>query len=122
MIQPTISGQMGGEAFNLAKDQWGYDVKIKTLHDGALRVIGDFWLRYGYAVNAALRPSRLQVMEKFSYWKFQEYVIRDSIIPEQYKNVIRGIFEKGVTVWGDPDDIGFTKIDNNPPIIYGYYG
>ena len=122
MIQPTISGQMGGEAFNLAKDQWGYDVKIKTLHDGALRVIGDFWLRYGYAVNAALRPSRLQVMEKFSYWKFQEYTIRDSIIPEQYKNVIRGIFEKGVTVWGNPDDIGYTKIDNNPPIIYGYYG
>ena len=122
MIQPTISGQMGGEAFNLAKDQWGYDVKIKTLHDGAMRVIGDFWLRYGYAVNAALRPSRLQVMEKFSYWKFQEYTIRDSIIPEQYKNVIRGIFEKGVTVWGDPDDIGYTKIDNNPPIIYGYYG
>lgn len=122
MIQPTISGQMGGEAFNLAKDQWGYDVKIKTLHEGALRMVGDFWLRYGYAVNANVRPRQLQVMEKFTYWKFHEYVIRSAAIPEQYKNVVRGIFEKGVTVWGDPDDIGYTRIDENPPIVEGYYG
>lgn len=121
MIQPTISGQMGGEAFNLATHQWGYDVKIKTVHDGAMRSIGDFWLRYGYALNQPLRPHTLQVMEKFSYWKFQEYVIRKATMPEQYKYVIRGIFEKGVTVWGNPDDIGYATIENNPPMYRNYY-
>lgn len=121
MIQPTINGQMGGEAFNLAAHGWGYDVKIKTVSDGAMRMIGDFWLRYGYAINQPMSPWRLQVMQKFSYWKFQEYVIRKARMPEQYKYVIRGIFEKGVTVWGDPDDIGYVDIEANAPRYANYY-
>ena len=121
LTQPTTSGQVGGEAFNLATDQWGYDLKIKMVHPGAMRLIGDYWLKYGYAINNEIYPYRLQVMTRFTYWKFTEFSIYGGQIPEQYRNAIRGIFEKGVMVWGDPDDIGNVRVTDNAPIMGNYY-
>ena len=121
LTQPTTSGQTGGEAFNLSVDQWGYDVKVKMVPSGAMRIIGDFWLRYGYAVNARLAPNRLQVMSHFTYWKFQEFTLMTTTIPEHYRNSIRGIFEKGVTVWSRPQDINNVYPADNTPVIGNYY-
>lgn len=121
LTQPTTSGQVGGEAFNLSIDQWGYDFKVKLPSAGAVRVIGDFWLRYGYAVNSFIWPDRLHVMSHFTYWKFQQFEITGAIIPEHYRNSIRGIFEKGVTVWRRPEDIGNIHPVDNKPIEGDYY-
>jgi hypothetical protein len=51
-------------------------------------------------------PNTYQVMDKFTYWKLKETYITSSTCPEGFKQTIRGIFEKGVTVWSDPSDIG----------------
>lgn len=118
LIQPTTSGQMGGDAFNLANYKWGYDVKLKMLGGAALQQVGDFWLRYGYAVNrfSTNFPESFMVMEKFTYWKLKETYITSSQCPESFKQVIRGIFEKGVTVWSNPADIGNIDIADNAPL------
>lgn len=121
LTQPTVSGQSGGEAFNLAKDQWSVDMKLKMVHPGVMRTIGDFWLKYGYAINAQYYPETLQVMTKFTYWKFTEFAVYNTNIPENYKKALRGIFEKGVTVWRNPDDIGATPAEQNEPIYKAYY-
>jgi len=118
MIQPTSSGQIGGEAFNLATHQWGYDVKVKMLQAAAMNSIGEYWLRYGYQVNRFVQniPTSFMVMEKFTYWKLRETYITSSACPETYKQAIRGIFEKGVTVWSNPADIGNIDIADNAPL------
>jgi hypothetical protein len=118
LTQPTTSGQVGGDAFNLAKYKWGYDLKLKTLQPAAMRTVGEFWLRYGYRVNQFVQsmPFDLQVMEKFTYWKLRETYLTSSECPETFRQTIRGIFEKGVTVWRDPDDIGFIDIADNEPL------
>lgn len=121
LTQPNTSGQMGGEAFNLVNDQWGYDVKVKMVNSGAMRAIGEYWLRYGYNVNAFFRPPNFSVMSKFTYWKFQEFNIQSSTIPEVYKQAIRGIFEKGVTIWREPQDIGRIDPGDNEPVRGAYY-
>lgn len=121
MTQPTTSGQIGGEAFNLAMDQWGLDLKVKLPSAGAMRVIGEFWLRYGYAVNAFVKVDRLRVMSKFTYWKMTECVINSSSIAEHYRSALRGILEKGVTVWSHPDFIGNTDNADNDIIEGDYY-
>ena len=36
-------------------------------------------------------------------------------MPEPIKNAIRGIFEKGTTVYEDPDKIGFIDWADNKP-------
>jgi len=117
LIQPTTSGQMGGDAFNLANYKWGYDIKLKMLSGAALAQVGEFWLRYGYAINRFGRmPASFMVMEKFTYWKLKETYITEAHCPEAFKQVIRGIFEKGVTVWRNPSDIGNVDIADNAPL------
>ena len=117
MIQPTTSGQIGGDAFNLATFKWGIFARLKTLQPAAMAVVGEFWLRYGYAVNRfGKMPATYQVMDKFTYWKLRETYIRSSSCPEGFKQTIRGIFEKGVTVWSNPTDIGMIDTADNAPL------
>lgn len=114
MIQPTTAGQVGGDAFLLAVHKWEIAAKIKTLMPNQRAMLGEFWLRYGYAINRFyVPPTNLMVMSKFTYWKMKEVYIRSAAIPEAYKQALRGILEKGVTVWEDPDDIGMIDIADN---------
>lgn len=117
MLQPTTSGQIGGDAFVLAKMGWRLWAKLKRVNSNAMSIIGEYWLRYGYQVHAwtTLR-SDLMVMSKFSYWKTQETNVFANGCPEEYRMTIRGILEKGVTVWNDPDDIGRIDPATNVPL------
>lgn len=114
MIQPTTAGQVGGDAFLLATYRWGYDLKVKTLDPGAMARVGETWLRYGYQVNRFIQlPPKLNLMRYFTYWKLKETYILEGNFPESFKVAIRGIFEKGVTVWAVPDYIGRVDIGQN---------
>jgi hypothetical protein len=53
------------------------------------------------------------VMTRFTYWKLRETYITAAQCPETFKQAIRGIFEKGVTVWNNPADIGNIDIADN---------
>lgn len=117
LIQPTTSGQIGGDAFNLATYKWGYDLKLKMIAPSAMAMIGEYWLRYGYSVNRfGQMPTDFHVMEKFTYWKLRETYITSAACPEMFKQALRGIFEKGVTVWRNPGDIGTIDIGDNAPL------
>lgn len=117
MIQPTTAGQVGGDAFNLATYRWGVDLKVKMLQPQVMNAIGEFWLRYGYAVNRFSRmPASLMVMDKFTYWKCKEVYVVEADCPETFKQTLRGIFEKGVTVWKNPNDIGNIDTATNAPL------
>ena len=116
LTQPTTAGQNGGDMFNIANGFCGIYLKWKRIKPGAMRQIGDFWLRYGYYVNRWITPPRdLKVMENFSYWKMQQVQIK-AYMPETFKQAIRGILEKGVTVWSDPSKINMIDLSDNEPL------
>lgn len=117
MLPPSIVGQVGGDGFLLGTVGWGIYVRIKTIGFEAMRSIGEFWLRYGYAMNTFYTiPSNFQVMSKFTYWKAAETTIFSSTCPEVFRQTIRGIFEKGVTVWSNANDIGRVDLADNAPL------
>lgn len=117
MIAPTTVGQLGGEAFNLVTDGWQVAAKVKRINPAVMRNIGEYWLRYGYAVNVfSTLPDSLHCMSRFTYWKLRETYVRASHMPETFKQTVRGIFEKGVTVWQSPNDIGVVDIGDNRPL------
>jgi len=117
LIQPTTSGQMGGEAFNIAAFKWGIFTKFKTLQPAVMATIGEYWLRYGYAINRfGQMPPTFGVMTKFTYWKLRETYITSAACPEGFKQAIRGIFEKGVTVWTNPNEMGSIDMADNEPL------
>ncbi len=118
MIQPTTSGQMAGEAFNINFGVFGLFLRFKTIDEGAMRTIGDHWLRWGYAVNRYTNtlPANLRCMTIFTYWKMLDVTIVSSAVPEFAKSAIRGILEKGVTIYRNPADIGTVDIADNAPL------
>ena len=61
-------------------------------------------------------PKKLGVMSKFTYWKLKETYIAQGDMPESAKQIIRGIFEKGVTVWNTPEDINNVDYGDNKPL------
>lgn len=117
LTQPSTSGQNGGDAFNFCKGYMGVRLKFKRLKPNFMRQVGDFWLRYGYYVNRwIVPPADLKCMENFTYWKMQSVSLSTSEVPELFKETIRGIFEKGVTVWSDPDKIYKVDLADNEPV------
>lgn len=113
LTQPSTSGQNGGDAFNLSNGYCGVLIKWKRLKTNFLVQIGDYWLRYGYYVNRWMRPPQdLKCMSRFTYWKMQQVQV-NAAMPELFKETVRGIFEKGVTVWVNPDDINNIDLADN---------
>lgn len=117
LLQPTTSGQIGGDAYNLARYQWGVDLKLKIMQGSALKQVAGYWMRYGYQMNIwATLPADMQCMTHFTYWKLRETYVASAACPEAFKETIRGIFEKGVTVWRNPADIGNIAMTDNLPV------
>lgn len=117
LTQPSTSGQNGGDAFNFCKGYMGVRLKFKRLKPNFMRQVGDFWLRYGYYVNRwIVPPADLKCMGNFTYWKMQSVSLSTSEVPELFKETIRGIFEKGVTVWNDPDKMYKVDLADNEPV------
>jgi len=117
LTEPSMSGQLGGSTFNMLNISMGPSVRWKMIDPVAMRVIGEYWLRYGYAVRHFITPpSSLMVMNKFTYWKMLQSYITAAGMPEGFKQVIRGIFEKGVTVWANPSEMGNVDMADNQPL------
>jgi hypothetical protein len=106
VIAPGSVGLAGGETYNFANGLMGVAIRWKTVHRHYLVQICEYWLRYGYAINRfMLPPNTLRCMAHFTYWKMAECGIGGSAIPEAFKQTIRGIFERGTTVFVNPDKI-----------------
>lgn len=120
LIQPSMSGQYGGDTLGLIHGWLRVELKIKMPEPGVIRRIGEYWLRYGYSINEMMHISTLKVMSHFTYWRMKELYVRNSAasagVPDKYRNTIRGIFEKGVTVWNNPGDIGILNPGENTPL------
>lgn len=118
---PSTVGQMGGQGFMWKNGLVGFAVNYKTAGGAAMRTVCDFWARYGYKIQRfynfenAKMPA-LKVMNHFSYWKVSETYITCAKANEAEKDAIRGVLEKGVTVWGNPSEIGNIAPVANAPL------
>lgn len=118
---PSTVGQMGGQGFMWKNGLVGFAVNYKTAGGASMRTVCDFWVRYGYKIQRfynfknAKMPA-LKIMSHYSYWKVAETYITCAKANEAEKDAIRGVLEKGVTVWGKPSDIGNIAPTDNAPL------
>lgn len=118
---PSTVGQMGGQGFMWKNGLVGFAVNYKTAGGAAMRTVCDFWARYGYKIQrfynfGNAKMSALKIMNHFSYWKVSETYITCAKANEAEKDAIRGVLEKGVTVWGNPSEIGNIAPVANAPL------
>lgn len=117
---PSTVGQMGGQGFMWKNGLVGFAVNYKTAGGAAMRTVCDFWARYGYKIQrfynfGNAKMTALKIMNHFSYWKVSETYITCAKANEAEKDAIRGVLEKGVTVWGNPSEIGdIAPVANTP--------
>lgn len=123
LTQPSQSGQMSGDGFNLSNGMMIVQIRYRVMDNQMQEIVGNYFLKYGYAMREYMvPPADFMCMNRFTYWKMLDTSIICSAADEGVKNAIRGIFEKGVTVWRSPADIGRTYGADNAPLsgIYGY--
>ena len=114
VIPPSVVGQTAGYVSTMVTQGLVVDCRMRFISEAAMHAIGQYWCRYGYLMNCWVKiPNTLSLMTEFTYWKLIECYLEKGDIPEAFKGTIRGIFEKGVTVWRSPDRIGRTALKDN---------
>lgn len=118
LTPPSQVGQMGGDVIAQANGLYNVMVNFKMITRGPQNRIADFWSRYGYQVNEFIQGSfkplrQLKVMTRFSYWKMRECYLQSPMATEEELLAMKGILERGVTVWNSPWMIGSPSLDNN---------
>ena len=118
---PSTVGQMCGQGFMWKNGIVGFAVNYKTAGGAAMRTVCDYWARYGYKIQrfynfGNAKMTALKIMDHFSYWKVSETYITCAKANEAEKDAIRGVLEKGVTVWGNPSEIGNIAPVANAPL------
>lgn len=101
---PSVSGATGGDAFNWLINGAVFQTRMRMVSPEVILKQGEYWERYGYAVNRFISklPDRLRCMTRFTYWKCTAVRATSSAVPQVYVETVRGILEKGVTVWHQP--------------------
>lgn len=94
----------------------GVQMKVRTMPDAEVRQVGDWFARYGYALeqNWNLEESGLCPMRHFCYWKTRDIWVDDMKSSNNAAiTLITAMFKRGVTVWNNPDEVGRVSIYDN---------
>lgn len=115
---PSMVGQSGGDVLAISNGLYNITVNFKMITRAVQERIADFWSRYGYQVNefmpGSFRPLKnLKVMTHFSYWKMRECYLQNSYANNDEIMAIKGILERGTTVWATPNYIGSINLEIN---------
>lgn len=109
---PTLNGnQAPGFA---ATRPMMMSANVVTQPKGAIKQAGDYFLRYGYALNQQVDASNLSLMPHYTYWHASDcWCVGTNGVPETAQETIKAIFLQGVTVWDNPTEIGKVSIYDN---------
>lgn len=114
LTAPSVVGQAGGDGFNLANGNFAIQITYKVINQDYMYQIAQYFSRYGYAIHEFFTPPEdFKCMANFTYWQMQETYLDCAQADEGVKETLRGIFEKGVTVWNDPAKIGNIDVWDN---------
>lgn len=94
----------------------GVQIKVKTMPDAEVRQVGDWFARFGYALEQVwdVSESGLCPMKHFCYWKCRDIWVDDRKSSNNTAMVlITSMFERGVTIWKDPDEVGRVSVYDN---------
>lgn len=107
LVAPSVAGLSGGSAFNMANDIFSLTVKWKTIRPEYATRLENYFDRYGYAVNNFGYPmSSFRGNKELNYIQTDGCIINGGI-PQEFCEIIEGMFNNGVTFWHDlNEDIG----------------
>ena len=109
LTPPSTVGQSGGQGFNWKNGLVCITVTYKTLAGASLNAVADYFRRYGYSVRRFLSLGSVRHM----LCKAIGASLTCANANESERETMRGILEKGVTLWDAPESIGNTAATDN---------
>ena len=111
-IQPDQARGNHSGNINLTHGRQGFSCYFMTITKEYAKIIDNYFTRYGYKVNTVAVP-KLKTRETFTYVKTQGCTVTGSLGAEDQLKV-QAIFDKGITFWNDPADVGNYNLSNKP--------
>lgn len=108
-IPPTIRNLGNNGLFSYGNGITGIYIYYKTIRPEFVRQLTAYFKMFGYKVNRLEIPN-LKSRLSYNYIKTADANIIGNI-PNNYLNTLKGIFDKGITIW-HTDDIGNYNLDN----------
>lgn len=99
-------GSYTGDNFRQATRLDTMTIKIVTEDNGAIAAAGDWMLRYGIASNKLYNRPDLTSCKHYTYWHAADIWAVCPYAQNEQMQTIRNIFQNGVTIWKQPDEIG----------------
>ena len=109
-IPPTVSNLGNNTMFDTGYKNMHFYVMIKTIRDEYAEQITNYFKMFGYKVNKLEIPNT-KSRESYNYIKSIDANIIGNI-PANDLSAIKGIFDKGVTIW-HTDNVGDYSLSNN---------
>lgn len=109
-IPPTVSNLGNNTMFDLGWKNAHFYCIVKTVRDEYATQLTNYFKMFGYKVNKLEVPN-LKSRENYNYIKTVDANIVGDI-PSNDLSAIKGIFDKGVTIW-HTDQVGDYSLSNN---------
>lgn len=94
---PSLAGQTGGDAFNIANKINGVTLKWKTVRPEYASRLDEYFTRYGYTQNQIDYPS-LKGNLNFNYIQTTGIILGGQI-PKEDLDILKQMFDNGTTIW-----------------------
>lgn len=108
-VPPTVSNLGNNSLFSLGNGITGCWVVFKTIRNEYVEQLTNYFKMFGYKVNKMEVPD-LKSRRSYNYIKTVDAnIIGD--VPNNYLNSLKGIFDKGITIW-HTDDVGNYSLNN----------
>lgn len=110
-LMPNIVGGQNNGDVNFASNNNNFKFLMKRCKLENLRIIDDFFSRFGYKINRVKIPD----LSSRPYWNYikiagDQFAVGE--VPQDALSVINNVANKGVTIWHNIANIGNYSLDN----------
>lgn len=111
MISPTVNGQLNSADVNVASGNNTFHFYKMSIKQEYAKIIDDYFDMFGYKVNDLKIPN-ITGRQNWNYVKTINCNF-DGNIPQTDLNIIKTMFDNGVTLWHNPSNIYNYSAPNN---------
>lgn len=106
----TVANLAQSDMIMLLSKRMRFDFYATTIKREMAQSIDNFFSAYGYAINRVKTPN----ISSRTYWNYTKTngCVLNGSIPAQAKNDIIGMFDKGIRLWTDIQNIGNFSLPN----------
>lgn len=116
-LQPPQAKSIGGGSAIFQLGEYGYHYIYTYIRPEYAQIIDDYFTMYGYKSNRVKYPNVKNFPAAMRpYWNYIKVINckLEGSLPVEYEQALHEIYERGITFWSAPYDVGNYSLDNSP--------